>query len=100
MSRRRRPPRIVVADPFDPPWDPFNFLPKPPPPSDDQLRAATYRQVLKWCANRQGILQRDRLLRVAKARKHHPKWVDRLAGRPLADALADVTAWQREQQVD
>jgi hypothetical protein len=92
--RRPRRPRIEVANPF---FDPFGLC---PPASLDELKAATYRQCLKWCADRQGILLRDRLRHVAKARDNHPKWIDRLVGRHIDDVLADATSWQRRQRVE
>jgi hypothetical protein len=72
------------------------FVELEPPPSDRDLCRATYRQCLKWCA-RQGILQRDRLRRVARARGYHPRWVDRLAGRRIDDVVADANKWQGRQ---
>jgi hypothetical protein len=93
MSPPRRP-RIEVGNPF-------NLFPevRPPPPSDAELRRWTYRQALQWAADRHGIMQRDRLKLLARARNYDPRWVQRLAGRHVDQVLTDARRW-RERQLE
>ena len=90
MSRRR--PRIEVATGF--------FAELGPPPSDDDLRALTYKQGLEWAADRNGILRRDRLRRLARARRYHKKWIDHLDGRRVDSVLDDANAWRDRQRTE
>jgi hypothetical protein len=89
MPRR---PRIEVATGF--------FAELVPPPSDDDLRAVTYKQGLEWAADRNGILRRDRLKRLQRARRYHPKWIERLVGRRLDSVLDDANEWRERQRID
>jgi hypothetical protein len=100
MSRRRRRSPIETAESF---FDPFHLVPdhlRPPPPTDDELRSWTYKQCLEWAANRSGIMQRDRLKRLKRARRYHDKWVDHLDGRHVDSVLDDANAWRDRQRVD
>jgi hypothetical protein len=89
MTRRR--PRIELARPGG------LFPELVPPPSDADLRGATYRQCLKWAADRDGILLRERLQRVARARHYHERWVRHLTGKHVDRALTDAQQWRERQ---
>jgi hypothetical protein len=93
MSRRHLPPpRVEIARSGF-----FEHL--LPPPSDADLRAVTYRQALQWAADPRGIMQRDKLKQLARARNYDPRWVDRLAGRHIDRVLTDARRW-RERQLE
>jgi hypothetical protein len=103
MSPRRRS-RIEIGEPF---CDPFNLVPahlRPPPPrppTDDELRTWTYRNLLLWAADRDGRLSsRDRLRRIARIKNFHPGWVGRVLGRQVERVLNDARRWQERQSAD
>jgi len=61
--------------------------------SFSELRSLTYYAVLKWCAADDGCLRRDRLERVAAARRYSGGWVKHNAGKQFADAWQTVAEW-------
>jgi len=66
------------------------------PPRD--LSSGRITAHLRWAADGDGRLRRDRLLRIAFARDYHPDWVGHLEGRLLDEALHDLKQWIAEQE--
>ena len=55
------------------------------PTTDEDLAAMTYKDALRWCADRSGELRRDRLQRTALAREYKVGWVYYNAGKNWED---------------
>jgi hypothetical protein len=57
-----------------------------------------YKDTLIWCADRDGILRRDRLKQVQRAREYARGWIDRLNGRHWEDVYGESVDWWKERR--
>lgn len=65
--------------------------------SDATLRGMSYGQLLNWCANATGRLERARLERAGRVLGHSPAWANYLDGKSWLDELTRARAWRKEQ---
>jgi len=69
--------------------------------TDDDLARMGLRDALKWAADDNGRLVRDRLLRVASARRYNPRWVSYWEDEYWENAHQHMCEWghrKREQR--
>jgi hypothetical protein len=79
----------------------YKRRPRPPQPGDlfpipvsaGSIRAWGFRDALEWCADRDGILRRDRLRRMQEARGYQKGWTDHLANRSWEEVYRESCSW-------
>ncbi len=86
----RRTPRVVVAG---------RRLAEAveTPLNDAGLAGMTYKNQMRWAADRDGRFLLDRLERIARIRGFKPGWVWYHRHKRLADVLASVEQWRQQQ---
>jgi superfamily II DNA or RNA helicase len=88
---RKRPPRVEVdgsklAEAIE------------VPVTDTDLREMTYRDVMRWAADRDGYFFPDRLESIATARAYKPGWVHYNRDRPLEEILKEHDEYVRARR--
>jgi superfamily II DNA or RNA helicase len=67
------------------------------PVDDTELQTMGYHAVLRWAADDDGRLLRDRLRRISRVRGYKPDWVSINAGQPWQEVWEKAKRWQATQ---
>jgi len=88
MSKNRCPPRARIQYQIEDVND------------DEKLGPdwMTYYEALRWCADLDGRLRRERVERVADARGYGAPWVEANTGKHMDDVRRDAARWHQEQR--
>jgi hypothetical protein len=65
--------------------------------SDQALDGMSHSALLRWCADKDELLLRARLERVARVKDYPPAWIEHKVGKILGEVLQEVRRWRDEQ---